>query len=177
MTEGDSFLVTLSRDFLIPTIPSVLSLNYQATFDTTATHLMRDAFEVALVDGAGRPLTYTIQGGAGVPPASGQTPPVLPPSPDALFNSSDGLAPFMAPGAALKSEISNPNSQTLCVNVSHLAPGSTAHLILRLVNNDRDRATTVRITDVRFQPLDPHSFPRDRWARRFPHCSDRSRPR
>ena len=62
LREGDSFLVTLSRVFQVPTSPSILTFTYSVSFDGTATNLMRDAFEAALVDASGRPLTFTIQG-------------------------------------------------------------------------------------------------------------------
>ncbi len=115
---------------------------------------MRDAFEVALVDASGRSLTYTIAGPDAVPPASVVTPPALPPYPDALFNHSDGQTPFAAPGTALSSSASG--DRQLAIDVSHLASGSTA--IFRLINNDRDRATTVRIANVDFRSAMPDEF-------------------
>lgn len=149
LTEGGSFLVTLSREFVIPTVPAALCVTYEAAFDAGTPDAMRDAFEVALVDDQGRPLTFTIQGAAGAPPASGLLPPPLPASPDACFNHAEGHAPFRAPGAALDG-----SGSTLAVDVSHLPPGARATLVLRLVNNDRDRATTVRLTDFRLKPAD-----------------------
>jgi len=114
---------------------------------------MRDAFEIALVDDAGRPLTFTIQGNSGPVPASATAAPVLPPSPDALFNYTDGHAPFLAPGAALSA--GNSRNLALAVDLSQLPPGFPARLILRLVNNDADHSTAVRLTDVRLSALEP----------------------
>ena len=160
LTEGDSFLVAAERTVTIPPMTGdprllILQINYQApAFDSTATNLMRDAFEIVLVDAAGRPLTYTIQGSNSVTPASVANPSVLPASPDALFNHTDGRAPFAAPGIALSAL--NPQLSTVAVDISHLPPNSAARLILRLVNNDRDRATAIRINDVSFRPRDPN---------------------
>ncbi len=151
MNEGDSFLVTLSRNLVIPTLPSTLNLTYTVDFDTTTAGAMRDAFEVAIVDAAGRPLTYTIQGTNAVTPASQVTPEVLPPSPDACFNHSDGIEPFQASGAALRFDASNPSSRMVSIDVSHLSPSSTARLILRLVNNDRDKLTTVEVGSIKLE--------------------------
>ena len=156
LREGDSFQVTLERTFTIPPNAGLLAITYEApTFDTSATRLMRDAFEAALVDATGRPLTFTIQGAAGVTPATSTSPQILPATPDAAFNHSDGKAPFSAPGAASVPSTFNPQLSTVFLDVSFLPPGSSTHVILRLVNNDRDRASHVRITEVQFKPSDP----------------------
>jgi len=155
MTEGESFTVTLEKSFAIPPTPGLLTIQYSApTFDSSATNLMRDAFEAALVDASGRPLTFTIQGSASVTPANVDTPSTLPANPAALFNHSDGKSPFAAPGTAFQPSLT-PQLSTIFADVSHLAPNSSARLILRLVNNDRDRHTTIRITDVRLKVADP----------------------
>ncbi len=147
LREGDSFEVTAQRTFTLPAEPGMLVITYETpSFDTTATGAMRDAFEVALVDGAGRPLTTTIQGNSGLPPVAGGIPAPLPPSPDALFNHTEGLPPFVAAGAAY---VPGPTN-TLAIDLRSLAPGSNARLILRLVNNDEDDQTGVRIRDVRW---------------------------
>lgn len=154
LTEGDSFVVTMERTFSIPTNAGLLAITYAGpAFDSTATNRMRDAFEAALVDTTGRPLTFTIQGAAGVAAAGDSTPQVLPASPDAFFNHSDGKSPFVAPGAVVIPSTLNPQLSTLLVDISSLAANS-AKLILRLVNNDADHSTTVRITDVGFKPAD-----------------------
>ena len=155
ITEGDSFLVSLEKTFTIPTGAGLLWITYTApSFDTTATNFMRDAFEAALVDASGRPLTFTIQGAAGVAPASATTPAILPASPDAFFNHTEGHAPFIAPGAALNLPSQPPISDPAGGRES-TRPRLHPRLILRLVNNDLDHGTTVRITDVRFEASDP----------------------
>jgi RHS repeat-associated protein len=147
LTEGDSFEVAAERIFTIPAGAGMLEILYDTpNFDGTSQGRMRDAFEVALVDGAGRPLTFTIQGQAGIPPADGTKPAPLPPSPDALFNHTDGQPPFVAAGSAWVSGAPN----RLVIDVRSLAVGATPRLIVRLVNNDQDRHTEIRITEVRF---------------------------
>lgn len=154
MTEGDSFQVTLERTFTVPANAGLLAITYATpTFDDSATNRMRDAFEAALVDATGRPLTFTIQGAAGLTPAGNSAPQVLPASPDAFFNHSDGKSPFVAPGAVIVPSTLNPQHSALLVDVSSFA-GATAKLILRLANNDADASTTVRITDVSFKAAD-----------------------
>ncbi len=154
LTEGDSFTVTLERTFTIPANAGLLAITYSVpTFDSTATNRMRDAFEAALVDATGRPLTFTIQGAAGLTAAGVGTPEVLPASPDAFFNHSDGKPPFVAPGSIVVPSTLNPQLSTLLVDVSSLS-GTSANLILRLVNNDADRTTFVRVTDFSFKPFD-----------------------
>lgn len=150
LNEGGSFEVAAEKTFQIPPTPSMLVVTYETpAFDSTSTGLMRDAFEVALLDNADRPLTYTIQDNAGLAPTYTTTPSVLQPSPDALFNHTEGKPPFAAPGSVITP---TPGSdQQLSIDVSHLSPESSARLLLRLVNNDRDRAMAVRITDVRFE--------------------------
>ena len=82
LTEGDSFTVTLEKPLTIPA-SGILAIRYQIpSFDGTATNLMRDAFEVALLDAQGKALSFTIQGPAGVTPASAAVPVTLPATPD-----------------------------------------------------------------------------------------------
>ena len=162
LREGDSFLVSLETRLIIPGSPqpsqssgdgNVLCITYSVPeFDASAIAEMRDAFEVALVDAKGRPLTFTIQGSAGLVPASSSVQPFLPPSPDACFNHSEGQPPFNAPGSMFQ-QVND--SVTLAIDVTHLAPGTPVRFLLRLINNDRDRATRVRLTDVRFKHAQP----------------------
>jgi hypothetical protein len=149
MIEGDSFQVALEKTFIIQPGNSTLHVEFdRLSFDSGSTQQMRDAFEVALVDPSGRPLTYTIQGNAGILPSSAAQSPALPPTPDALFNFSEGLTSFVAKGASF--EALSAQRGKLAVDVSHLAVGSTAKLILRMMNNDADANTEVTIADVRF---------------------------
>ena len=153
MTEGDSFLVGMERSWGIPANSNVLSVTYQLlNFDTSATNLMRDAFELAVLDDTGRPLTFTVQGADGVTASSAQASQALPPVPDACFNLTELQPPFAAPGISVPS-VNSPFS-TVNLDLHDLAAGQSVRLLLRLVNNDFDRSTAVRITDVHFQSAD-----------------------
>lgn len=126
--EGDSFLVGLEQTFVIP--PDATSLQFSFTdlqFDTADSISINDAFEAALVDEQGRSLVHAI--------ASGR---------DAFFNITEGQNASLGRG----SQITGQGVQNVSVDLSALAPGSVAKLIFRLVNNDSDTTTSVRILDV-----------------------------
>ena len=149
LAEGDSFLVELERDLEVPAGAGMLYLAYlPPIFDATAANRMNDAFEVALVDPDGRPLTYTIQGADGLTPAGLSQPAVLPASPDSFFNHTQTQDPFAAPGAEVRRR--NTGGYVLRADIRHLAPNSHTRLILRLINNDRDRQSAVEILDLHF---------------------------
>ncbi|MCZ7637586.1 MAG: hypothetical protein M5U12_17040 [Verrucomicrobia bacterium] len=149
LAEGDSFLVELERNLEVPAGAGMLYLAYlPPLFDAAAANRMNDAFEVALVDPDGRPLTYTIQGVDGLTPAGLSQPAVLPASPDSFFNHTQTQDPFAAPGAEVRRR--NTGGYVLRADIRHLAPSSRARLILRLINNDRDRQSAVEILDLHF---------------------------
>ena len=58
LAEGDSFLVTLDQDLVIPQVPLSLSFTYEATFDTSDPDSIKDAFEAVLTAADGSPLVY-----------------------------------------------------------------------------------------------------------------------
>ena len=129
MREGDSFLVTLQQTFVIPSTPSELTVHYEnLTFDTTDPASINDAFEMALVDASGMPLVHTIGIGR-----------------DAFFNISEGVS-------ALDGLSTTITGTTITLSLSGIAAGTQATLILRLVNNDSDVATTVDIACVHVEP-------------------------
>lgn len=124
MTEGDSFLVTLQKSFTIPAEPSALRVTFDnLSFDTTDPNFVNDAFEMALVDQDGNSLVGSF--------ASGR---------DAFFNVSEGLPASYASGIQVA-------GNRVTVGLNGLPAGLMATAIFRLVNNDSDHATTVRITD------------------------------
>ncbi len=126
LLEGDSFTVTLSKSFVVAagSGPVVFTVSPPA-FDATSAGSIRDALEVALLDDRGRPLTGTIAGGR-----------------DSLFNRTEGdAAPLAAAGVTISGD-------AVSVDLSALAVGTTATLVLRLVNNDRDTGGTVAIRSV-----------------------------
>jgi hypothetical protein len=58
MHEGDSFIVTLQRTFVIPNQASSLSFGYDISFGAIDPHSIRDAFEADLVDSSGHTLVH-----------------------------------------------------------------------------------------------------------------------
>lgn len=128
LTEGDSFLVAIERTFTVPSNPSAVALTYHdLTFDDTDTDAINDAFEVALVSTTGFPLLSTIGGSTR----------------DAAFNVTEEVI-----GAALGAETTHTGTTTtVSLDISKLVPGSTAKIIVRLVNNDSDEETTVRLPE------------------------------
>src|SRR5262249_34389806 len=129
LREGNSFDVTLSKSFVVPDRPSVVSFMFSnLAFDTLATGQIKDAFEAALVDGAGNPLVHRMGAGR-----------------DAFFNITEGVP------AALGAEASE-EGQTVTLSLAGVTPGTMATLVLRLVNNDSDTGTSVHITCANFPP-------------------------
>jgi RHS repeat-associated protein len=125
LREGDSFRVVLSHPYTVPTTPSQLVFTYSdLSFDTTAVGRIQDAFEAAFVDGAGNPLVH--------PYAADR---------DAFFNISETTPETLGAEATV-------NGQTVSLDLSAVAPGTTGTLILRLVNNDGDTQTSVHINSV-----------------------------
>src|SRR5205823_7354310 len=118
--------VSAQWSFDVPTVASVLSLSYTVSFDTTAFGFIKDAVEATVVDGQGNPLVQTFTG-----------------SRDACLNITEGQSPALGTGTTLNS--TTPNGTMLNVDLSAVTPGSRATLVLRLVNNDRDVSTSVRI--------------------------------
>ncbi|HQR41209.1 MAG TPA: putative Ig domain-containing protein, partial [Gemmatales bacterium] len=125
--EGDSFLVTLSHDFVVPLQDSAtLTVEYSLPqFDATATAQLRDAFEIAFVDSRGQSLVLPIAQER-----------------DAFLNLTEGLNPAIAPGVTTA-------TGEVTVNLAGLVPGSTGRLVLRLVNNDGDTQSNVTISCVK----------------------------
>lgn len=154
LEEGDSFRVSAERSIAVPQGAVVLSFTVQmAGLDLRATNRIRDAFEAALVDESGRPVTFTIQGERGIVPMAVQRPIGLPPIPDAFVNQVEGLGWTAAPGALVQDL--GLGLHRVYVQVAHLAGSSRARLILRLANNDGDRGTFVRISEVGYGQTAP----------------------
>lgn len=133
LREGDSFLVSLERTFVVPENPTVLSFAYGGpTFDTTDTYFINDAFEASLVDSAGATLVHAF--------ATDR---------DSFFNVTEGLAPSTGRGASVR-------GTRVTADISQLFPGTSATLVFRLINNDSDTLTSVQLSDARLgvQPLE-----------------------
>ena len=126
--EGDSFLVSLERTFQVPTEPSELVFRFtDLHFDASDPAFINDAFEASLLNSDGLPLVHTI----GTP----QT---------AFFNITEDAPVALGAGTV----ITEGAIRTVTVDLSQIAAGTDATLQFRLVNNDADTETTVRILDV-----------------------------
>lgn len=130
MKEGDSFLVTLSRDLDLPSVSSQLSFRFSwDSIDTTSANRIRDAFEVALLDESGRPMTYTVSEGR-----------------DVFMNAGELASPLLAKDARLTSSANGEN--TVSIQLDPTALGKRAKIVFRLINNDQDRQTAVRLSGL-----------------------------
>ena len=124
--EGSSFVVGIEKNVLIPSTPSAIEITYQdLNFDTRSTGFVRDAFEVALVDKNGNSLVQNYLPGR-----------------DAFFNSTEGLSTDFRSGITL-------SNNKISVGLVGLPAGEAAKLIIRLVNNDSDTASSIRIVDFK----------------------------
>jgi RHS repeat-associated protein len=114
LREGDSFLVWARKQFVVPNRPGVLRLTYaDLFFDSDSTGTIRDAFEAAIVDpatGATLVLPYAAKRQAG-------------------FNVTEGLPVVTGQGTVETGGV-------VSFDLSGLAPGTVAELVVRLVNND-----------------------------------------
>jgi streptogramin lyase len=122
LREGNSFLVSLERTFTIPIEPLELSFTYaDLSFDTRDPDSINDAFEVAFVDVQGRTLAHTFVTDR-----------------DAYFNATED-EPIALGTKAVQ------NGQTVTLDISSLTAGTTGTVVFRLVNNDSDTLTAVKI--------------------------------
>lgn len=123
LREGDSLTVVLSGKFTVPAAPSSVSFSYShLNFDMTDQTGINDAFEAALVDADGNPLVQSIA-----------------PAREASFNISETDPVAMGANTLLV-------GQTVKFDLSHIPAGTTARLVVRLVNNDRDVNTNVEVS-------------------------------
>ena len=132
LTEQSEFVPQTSVPLLIPQTPSQLSFKINALeFDQTDTAAINDAFEVDLVDDQGRSLVHTFTQQRG-----------------SFFNWTEGEGYQLAPGVTYDAA-----AQTVTLNLIDVAPSTPAHLVFRLVNNDGDTTTSVRISELTLTDL------------------------
>lgn len=126
LIEGDSLFTELSQTITLPDNNSSLRVSYEApAFDTSSLQTMRDAFEIALLDVSGQPLT--------LPFALDH---------EASFNWSEGTAPIA--GVSTQSVTLQPGSvSTATFNLAGLPAGTQVQVVTRLVNNDLDENSSV----------------------------------
>ena len=128
LEENSDFVVTGEEVFVIPQTPTVLQFTYTDFFDTSDTFDINDAFEAALLDAAGNSLIHTFST-----------------EKDTFFNLTEGLATTQAAGVTVE-------GQTVTVDLSDIPAGTEARLVLRLVNNDDDTQSAVRIQNIELLP-------------------------
>ncbi|MDZ4851880.1 MAG: putative Ig domain-containing protein [Pirellulaceae bacterium] len=124
LTEGDSFNTVLQANFTVPTEPSYLQFNERDLLFATTDNFINDAFEASLVDERGVSLVHKING-----------------TRDAFFNVTEGEPAQLGANTRIDGEI-------VKVDLEHIAPGTKAKLLLRLVNNDSDKTTSVKISNL-----------------------------
>lgn len=118
----------MMSDIEIPTDANLLTFEYSSlSFDTSSQGRAHDAFEAALLDSSGRSLVTTLGAGR-----------------DTFFHGTEGL-----PVVNTKDVTMNANKVSL--SLADVLPGTKAQLVLRLVNNDGDKMTSVVIPSVRFE--------------------------
>ncbi len=127
LKEENIFAQTYQKTIQIPASSSILSFTYSdLNFAQTDLDSINDAFEVSLLDETGNSLVHTIA-----------------PQRDSFFNITEGLAAVTAAGTSY-----DPTTQTITVNLVAVAPGTPVQLVFRLVNNDSDTTSYVRIQEI-----------------------------
>ncbi len=125
LREEDNFKVVHEETITIPETPSIIRFTYESlSFDFTDTNSINDAFEVALLDSNSDSLVYTIDTDK-----------------DAFFNTTEGQEIVIANGVEI-------DGNTISVDIGYLLANTEATLVFRLVNNDSDTETSVRISDL-----------------------------
>ena len=124
LQEGERLSTAYVSEHELPPGTKALEISFRnLQFDGTDARIMRDAFELALVDMQNRPL-------AGITAISR----------DAFFNISEGGLVSTGPGV-----IYDLAAGTVTVDVQHLQNGAAFRLVRRLVGNDADRDSRVEI--------------------------------
>ncbi len=137
LREGTNFSPTQAATFTINQ-PSVLSFAIDPSFDTTDSDSINDAFEVALVDANDNSLVHTIAQGR-----------------DAFFNWTEGEPIALGAGTTYTAA-----TKTISLNLTGITPGTAVTLIFRLVNDDGDITTSVRIKELALMDAPwEHNYP------------------
>lgn len=135
LREGTNFRTSQSVSFTVDR-PSLLKFTIDPSFDTTK-DFINDAFEVALVDAKGRSLV-----------------PAMAVDREAFFNWTEGEVVALGPGATYDSA-----AKTVTLNLTGIPKNTEATLVFRLVNNDQDTATQVRIRDLQLVDAPTNTLP------------------
>ncbi|MCS7469110.1 putative Ig domain-containing protein [Stieleria sp. ICT_E10.1] len=122
LVERTDFTVSKEFPITVPDQPSYVQLTYSDLHFDQADEFINDAFEIALVDDQGNSLVHAIAGSA-----------------DAAFNWTEGESPALGVNTLHEGE-------TVKIDLTHIAAGTTATLVARLVNNDDDTTTSVAVS-------------------------------
>jgi RHS repeat-associated protein len=133
LVEGTSFTKRLEIPLTIPATGGKLSFKLDSVqFDVTDTKGINDALEVSLLDAQGKSLVSTFQAGR-----------------DAFFNLTEGEAAVTGSFASYDAV-----TGLVTLNLTSVKPGA-AKLVFKLVNDDKDVTTSVRLTDLTLSPTAP----------------------
>ena len=124
LLETQDFETVATRNLTIGDSIKEVTIDFQASFDRRDTDSINDAFEIALLDLDGNSLVHTVDTNR-----------------DAFFNRTEDEAPVGGVNTVVM-------GQKVKLDLSHIAVGTSASLIFRLVNNDDDTNTRVRITSI-----------------------------
>ncbi|KYC37634.1 hypothetical protein WA1_39925 [Scytonema hofmannii PCC 7110] len=130
LVEETNFTATREVHFTTGATPSLISFKIDPKFDNQDLNSINDAFEVALVDVNGNSLVHTV--------ASGR---------DTFFNWTEGEEIALGAGTSY-----NSTDRIVSLNLTGITPNTDAKLVFRLVNNDGDTTTSVRISDFVITP-------------------------
>ncbi|MBE9010645.1 putative Ig domain-containing protein, partial [Pseudanabaenaceae cyanobacterium LEGE 13415] len=135
LREGTNFRTSQSVSFTVDR-STLLKFTIDPSFDTTK-DFINDAFEVALVDAKGRSLV-----------------PAMAVDRDVFFNWTEGEAVALGSGATYDSV-----TKTVTLNLTGIPKNTEATLVFRLVNNDQDTATEVRIRNLQLIDAPTNTLP------------------
>lgn len=124
LIETQDFETVATRSITIDEAINELEIDFDASFDRQDVDSINDAFEIALLDLDGNSLVHTFDNKR-----------------DSFFNHTEGEAPVGGVNTVVM-------GQKVKLDLSHIAVGTTANLVFRLVNNDQDTHTQVRITSI-----------------------------
>lgn len=124
LIETQDFETVATRSITIDDAINELEIDFDASFDRQDVDSINDAFEIALLDLDGNSLVHTFDNKR-----------------DSFFNHTEGEAPVGGANTVV-------TGQKVKLDLSHIAVGTTANLVFRLVNNDQDTNTQVRITSI-----------------------------
>ncbi|MEM6365852.1 MAG: choice-of-anchor U domain-containing protein, partial [Planctomycetota bacterium] len=129
LSEGNSLLVELSQDIVIPAVPTLLEVAYEGEFDSEDANAINDAFEMSLLDSDGNSVIPTFGSGR-----------------DSFFNLSDGVSEAVGPNVTHQITAGvMAYSGVVQADISSLPAGQTYRFVMRLVNNDNDTNTRFRL--------------------------------